>query len=163
MSNLALHRAMNDAGINVVTTDVGDHLVIEAMRERGCSIGGEQSGHIIFMDYVTTGDGIITALHIMKLMKETKRPLHDLAAFMTPFPQKMVNLPIKEKIPLTELAALQSELAALRKSLGGSGRAVVRYSGTENRLRILCETEDPAALDCWIGRLTSAVKKDMGE
>ena len=163
MSNLALHRAMNDAGINVVTTDVGDHLVIEAMRERGCSIGGEQSGHIIFMDYVTTGDGIITALHIMKLMKETKRPLHDLAAFMTPFPQKMVNLPIKEKIPLTELAALQSELAALRKSLGGSGRAVVRYSGTENRLRILCETEDPAALDCWIERLTSAVKKDMGE
>ena len=162
MSNLALHRAMNEAGIGVITTDVGDHLVIEAMRKHGCSIGGEQSGHIIFMDYVTTGDGIITALHIMKLMQESSKSLCELAAFMTPFPQKMVNLAVAEKIPLEKLSNLQNELKIMRQTLGDSGRAVVRYSGTEKRLRILCETEAPDDLDIWIKRLESAVKEDMG-
>lgn len=162
MSNLALHRAMKDAGIDVITTDVGDHLVIEAMRKHQCSIGGEQSGHVIFMDYVTTGDGIITALHIMKLMQERNLPLRELADFMTPFPQKMVNLAVAEKIPLENLSRLQSELALMRQTLGSSGRAVVRYSGTERRLRILCETENPADLDLWLNRLVEAVENDMG-
>ena len=161
MSNLGLIRAMKDAGIDVITTDVGDHLVIEAMREHRCSIGGEQSGHVIFMDYVTTGDGIITALHIMKLMREKSASLHDLADFMTPFPQKMLNLPVTEKKPLAEMASLQRELSAMRDTLGDRGRAVVRYSGTENKLRILCETEEADDLERYLDRLTAAAKHDL--
>ena len=135
MSNLALHRAMKDAGIGVITTDVGDHLVIEAMRKHNCSIGGEQSGHIIFMDHVTTGDGIITALNIMKLMLDTKQPLHELAGFMTPYPQKMINIPVSgSKPPLENLTTLTRELQNFRRTTGETGRAIVRYSGTENKL-----------------------------
>lgn len=158
MSNLALHQAMEKAGIGVITTDVGDHLVIEAMREHRCSIGGEQSGHIIFMDHVTTGDGIITALHIMKLMQEKQKSLAALADFMTPFPQKTVNLQVSAKPPLTGLTALNRELEMFQKENGSSGRAVVRYSGTENKLRILVETEDVSRLEKWSSRLAAAAR-----
>ncbi|MBE6389938.1 MAG: phosphoglucosamine mutase [Lentisphaerae bacterium] len=158
MSNLALHQAMEKAGIGVITTDVGDHLVIEAMREHRCSIGGEQSGHIIFMDHVTTGDGIITALHIMKLMQEKQKSLSALADFMTPFPQKTVNLQVSAKPPLTGLTALNRELEMFQKENGSSGRAVVRYSGTENKLRILVETEDVSRLEKWSSRLAAAAR-----
>ncbi|MCQ2353051.1 MAG: phosphoglucosamine mutase [Victivallaceae bacterium] len=162
MSNLGFHRAMHEAGIDVVTTDVGDHLVIEAMREKHCNVGGEQAGHVIFMDYVTTGDGIITALHVLKLMRKRKKTLRELAAFMTAFPQKMVNLPIREKIPFERLPQLQKVLDDLKKSVASSGRAVVRYSGTENKLRILVEMEDTAALEMWLGKLTDAARKELG-
>ena len=162
MSNLGFHRAMHEAGIDVVTTDVGDHLVIEAMREKHCNVGGEQAGHVIFMDYVTTGDGIITALHVLKLMRKRKKTLRELAAFMTAFPQKMVNLPIREKIPFERLPQLQKVLDDLKKNVASSGRAVVRYSGTENKLRILVEMEDAAALEMWLGKLTDAARKELG-
>ncbi len=162
MSNLGFHRAMHEAGIDVVTTDVGDHLVIEAMREKHCNVGGEQAGHVIFMDYVTTGDGIITALHVLKLMMERKKPLRELAAFMTAFPQKMVNLPIRSKIPFEKLPRLRQVLDDLKRSCGTSGRAVVRYSGTENKLRILVEMEDSAALEMWLGKLTDAARAELG-
>ena len=95
-------------------------------------------------------------------MQESSKSLRELAAFMTPFPQKMVNLAVAEKIPLEKLSNLQNELKIMRQTLGDSGRAVVRYSGTEKRLRILCETEAPDDLDIWIKRLESAVKEDMG-
>jgi len=162
MSNLGLHLAMHKAGINVITTDVGDHLVIEAMREKQCNVGGEQAGHVIFMDYVTTGDGIITALHVLKLMCERRKTLHELAAFMTAFPQKMVNLPIREKIPLDRLPLLKQTLDDLELAVGGTGRAIVRYSGTENKMRILVEMEDPNALDIWLKKLVDAAKKELG-
>lgn len=161
MSNLALHRVMADVGIRVITTDVGDHLVIEAMRKHGCSIGGEQSGHIIFMDHVTTGDGIISALHIMKLMQEKGASLAELASFMTPFPQKMLNIPVIKKIPLENMPLLQSELETLRRELGSGGRAIVRYSGTENKLRILCEAACETDADRWMKRLCIAVTQSM--
>ncbi len=161
MSNLGLVRAMNANGIKVVTTDVGDHHVIEAMREGGYNIGGEQSGHVIFMDYVTTGDGIITALHVLELMKRRGRALRELAAFMEVFPQRMVNVPALEKRPLETLARLQAELACCRKALGVSGRSIVRYSGTENKLRILVEAETGVMVSEWIERLSTAAHGDL--
>lgn len=161
MTNLGFHRAMRNAGIDVMTTGVGDHLVIEAMRKNNCSIGGEQSGHIVFMDFVTTGDGIITALHIMKLMKERDLTLQQLADFMQPFPQKLINLPVACKRELSEMAETQKTLSSLHAALGDSGRAVVRFSGTENKIRILTETADPGELEVWSKKITDAVKKDL--
>ena len=160
MSNLGLHKAMRAAGIGVIVTDVGDHRVIEAMRERGCNLGGEQSGHVIFMDHVTTGDGIITALHVLKLMKENNATLHQCADFMTAFPQQMINLPVREKIPLEELVEVQKlikEVEAL-----GSARAIVRYSGTENKMRILVEAPERETVETWIARLRDAAQKQLG-
>ena len=150
---------MRSAGIGVIVTDVGDHRVIEAMRERGCNLGGEQSGHVIFMDHVTTGDGIITALHVLKLMKDNDSPLRKCADFMTPFPQKMVNLPVREKIPLEELDEVQKlirEVDAL-----GRARAIVRYSGTENKMRILVEAPEESTVDKYIASIREAALRRL--
>ncbi len=163
MSNLGFFRAMEEHGIKIVTTDVGDHNVIEAMREGHFNVGGEQSGHVIFMDYVTTGDGIITALHVLKLMKQRERSLAELADFMSVYPQKMVNLPVREKLPLETLARLQEANAACKVVLGNSGRTMIRYSGTENKLRILVEAPSETLVDEWLEKLTSAAKSELGE
>ena len=160
MSNLGLHKAMKEAGIGVITTDVGDHKVIEAMRERSCNLGGEQSGHIIFMDHVTTGDGIITGLHVLKLMKERDKTLRECAAFMTAFPQKLINLPVREKVPLEELDEVQKLIRDV-ESLG-SARAIVRYSGTENKMRILVEAPDRDTVEVWTKKLVDAAKRRIG-
>ena len=160
MSNLGLHKAMKEAGIGVIVTDVGDHKVIEAMRERSCNLGGEQSGHIIFMDHVTTGDGIITGLHVLKLMKERDKTLRECAAFMTAFPQKLVNLPVREKVPLEELEEVQKLIRDV-ESLG-SARAIVRYSGTENKMRILVEAPERDTVEVWTQKLVDAAKRRIG-
>ena len=159
MSNLGLVEAMTSAGIEVVTTDVGDHNVIEAMRADGSNVGGEQSGHVIFMDYVTTGDGIITALHVLKLMQRCGKSLKELAGFMSVFPQKLVNVPVTEKIPLDEIPALVAVRRECESALGDSGRTIIRYSGTENKLRILVEARRQSDLDYWVERLTAAVRR----
>ncbi len=153
MSNLGFIAAMQQAGIHTKITDVGDHHVIEAMQAEGYNVGGEQSGHIIFMDYVTTGDGVITALHILSLMKRRNAPLLDLANFMTPWPQQLINIKVKEKIPLATLTELLLEQAACDAALCGRGRQIIRYSGTENKLRILVEAQTQAELDHWLERL----------
>ena len=160
MSNLGLHRAMQEAGIGVIVTDVGDHRVIEAMREKGCNLGGEQSGHVIFMDHVTTGDGIITALHVLKLMKQSGRSLRDCAGFMTAFPQKHLNLPVREKRPLEEIEELRQLVREVEKL--GSARALVRYSGTENTMRILVEAPELEVVETWSRRIFDAAKRLLG-
>lgn len=161
MSNLGLHRAMKANGIAVEVTDVGDRYVIERMRAGGFNIGGEQSGHIIFSDYATTGDGIISALHVLKLMVETKKPLAELADFMTVFPQKICSLPVKRKTPLAELPLLSGAIAAAAEELGDAGRTIVRYSGTENKIRILVEAEDEEAVVRWADRLCAAATQEL--
>jgi len=161
MSNLGLHRAMKKNGIKVEVTDVGDRYVIERMREGGFSVGGEQSGHIIFMDYATTGDGIMTALNVLKLMVRTGKPLKDLASFMDVFPQEIKSLKIARKVPLAELPLLSKVMEECKTTLGDSGRTIVRYSGTENKIRLLVEAEDSAAVPVWIARLTEAVEKEL--
>ena len=161
MSNLGLSRAMKQMGIRVEVTDVGDRYVIERMRAGGFNVGGEQSGHIIFMDYATTGDGIISALHVLKLMKESGKPLAELAGFMTVFPQELCSFAVARKTPLDELSLLPAEIAACRAALGESGRTIVRYSGTENKIRILVEAEAEADVKHWIDHLSAAARREL--
>lgn len=161
MSNLGLRQALEQAGIEVIVTDVGDHRVIEAMRERKCNLGGEQSGHVIFMDYVTTGDGIITALHVLRIMKEQQKSLRELTGFMTAFPQKQLNLTTAAKIPLQQLPELTSLLRQLEASDPGNLRALVRWSGTENKLRILVEAPEVSTVEHWSSKLFDTAKKSL--
>lgn len=161
MSNLGLMRAMKQAGINVEVTDVGDRYVIERMRGGSFNVGGEQSGHIIFMDYATTGDGIISALHVLKLMKQTGKPLAELAGFMNVFPQEIRSFGVARKTPFAELSRLPAEIDACREALGESGRTIVRYSGTENKIRILVEAEQSDDVRVWIKRLSAAAREEL--
>mgnify|MGYP001111312932 CR=1 FL=1 len=161
MSNLGLHRAMKQADIKVEVTDVGDRYVIERMREQGFNIGGEQSGHIIFMDYATTGDGIISALHVLEYMKRSNKSLSKLASFMTVFPQKISSFAVKRKVPLKDLTLLPAAIAECERCLGDSGRTIVRYSGTENKIRILVEAETAANVTLWIDKLSAAAKTEL--
>ena len=162
ISNLGLHKAMNAAGIKVEITDVGDRYVIDRMKEGNFNVGGEQSGHIIFMDYATTGDGLISALHVLKYMKETGKRLSELAGFMEIFPQKMLSLPVSAKKPLEELPLLTKTIRECEKALDGTGRSIVRYSGTENKIRLLVEAAKSADVDLWLKRLSDAARKEIG-
>ena len=161
MSNMGLHEAMSKHGIRVVATDVGDRYVIDSMRANGYSLGGEKSGHLIFHDFVTTGDGIISALQVMRLMKTSGTPLSALADCMTEFPQRMVSLPVAEKKPFAELPRLTAAIAAAEAGLGTKGRVIVRYSGTEPKIRLLVEARDTALVDTWLAHLTDAVKAEL--
>lgn len=162
MSNTGLQQAMKDAGIKVELTEVGDRYVIERMKEGNYNVGGEQSGHIIFMDYATTGDGLISALHVLKYMKTSDKKLSDLASFMQVYPSKLISLPVIEKIPLEELNILPEIINHCSASLGCSGRVSVRYSGTENKIRILVEARANADVEKWSNQLVNAVKNEIG-
>ena len=161
MSNLGLLKAMEAAGINVEITGVGDRYVIECMRENGYNIGGEQSGHIIFMDYVTTGDGIITALHVLKHMIGAGKPLAELTGFMTEYPQVIKSIKVKEKKPIEQVTPLADIIGECEKSLSGRGRTVVRYSGTENKIRILVEAESDALVTAWVDRISNVIQQEL--
>jgi phosphoglucosamine mutase len=142
MSNLGLERAMANAGIKVIRTPVGDRYVLERMIKEDCNFGGEQSGHIIFLDYNTTGDGLITVLQVLALMKKTGRTLSDLAACVTLLPQVLVNVKVRERRELATLPGYTQCLSRVEKRLKGSGRVLIRYSGTESAVRIMIEGED---------------------
>jgi phosphoglucosamine mutase len=162
MSNLGLIEAMNKAGIKVDVTDVGDRQVIERMRKTGANVGGEKSGHVILMDHATTGDGIITAMQILTLLKQKNTTLAELADCMKEYPQKLVSLKVKARKPLESLPTLSRVIKRAREDLGNQGRLIVRYSGTENKIRLLVEARVPKAVDAWIKALTLAVHKDLG-
>ncbi len=162
MSNLGLHEAMRKHGIRVLTTQVGDRHVIEALRANGNSFGGENSGHLIFADHATTGDGILSALQVLRMMKRRNAPLAELAACMDEYPQKLVNLPISAKPPLESLPGLQSLMAEADAVFGENGRQIIRYSGTEKKIRILVEHKDAATVEEWIGKFSDAVAKELG-
>ncbi len=161
MSNLGLIDAMNQAGIQVEITAVGDRYVIERMKELNLNLGGEQAGHLIFHDYATTGDGIISALHVLKLMKTKDKPLSELAAFMEEYPQVLSSIPVRKRVPVETLPLLSGTIAEAEKELGANGRVVVRYSGTENKIRLLVEAKSQDAVKRWNAKLTDAVKKEL--
>ena len=161
MSNLGLHRAMKSAGVKVEVTDVGDRYVIERMRAGNFNIGGEQSGHLIFMDYATTGDGIMSALHVLGLMTRTGKPLKELASFMNVFPQEIRSLAVDRKVPLTDLDLLPKKIRECETKLGESGRTIVRYSGTENKIRILVEAESKRDVAFWSEELCKAAEQEL--
>jgi phosphoglucosamine mutase len=142
MSNLGLERALNQMGVRLLRTQVGDRHVVEAMRQRNLNLGGEQSGHLIFLDHNTTGDGILSTLMLLSVMLNENRSLSDLADVMEVYPQVLLNIPVKHKTPLENLSDLNRTIQAVETDMGDRGRVLIRYSGTENKLRIMVEGED---------------------
>ncbi|CAO5175341.1 phosphoglucosamine mutase [Frankia sp. AiPs1] len=148
MSNLGLRHAMREAGISVVTTPVGDRYVLEAMRAGGYALGGEQSGHVVFLDHATTGDGLLTALRLLGRVAETGQPLAELAKVMTRLPQVLVNVRGVDRTQVGSSSALRAAVAEAEAELGDAGRVLLRPSGTEPLVRVMVEAEtDHAARD----------------
>ena len=163
LSNLGLHEAMRDAGIGVVTTPVSDRYVIEALRKDGLSFGGENSGHLIFADYATTGDGILSALQVLRMMRNKGATLADLAQGMREYPQSLVNMKVQAKVALEKLSRLQETLAKADAAFGQTGRHLIRYSGTENKLRILVEHREQGEVERWSKLFADAVVADFAD
>jgi len=139
MSNLGLSVAFKEMGIKNVTTKVGDRYVLEEMIKNGSVIGGENSGHVIFKEHQTTGDGILTALQLLSVMKKEKKSLSELSKIMKTFPQVLINVKVKRKAPLEEIPELKSIISEVEKELAGKGRVLVRYSGTQSVCRVMLE------------------------
>jgi phosphoglucosamine mutase len=162
MSNLGLIEAMRNHGIKVETTAVGDRNVIECIRKNGYSFGGENSGHLIFAEHSTTGDGIMSALQIIRLMKERNATLAQLSSVMTEYPTQLVNLPTKSKPAIGSLKKLNALMEEATGDFGDQGRHLIRYSGTENKIRVLVEHRDSEQVNLWVSRFTDAIKEEIG-
>ena len=162
MSNLGLEIALKEAGIKLIRTAVGDRYVVEEMLKGGYNLGGEQSGHVVFMDYNTTGDGIITALQVLSIMKRKGRKLSALGKVMTTYPQVLVNVTVREKKEIMNVPALAEKVRMAEASLDGTGRILIRYSGTEPKLRIMAEGSDKAFIEGMVHDLAGAVQKELG-
>jgi len=163
MSNLGLERAMKARGGQVLRTNVGDRYVVEAMRGGGYSFGGEQSGHLIFLDHATTGDGIVAALQVLAIMIEEGRPLSELwQAAMQRVPQVLHNQTFVARKPIESMPAMQLCSSKIEKALGDRGRVLVRWSGTEAKLRVMVEGEDEAQINAYAKEILAAAGKDLG-
>jgi phosphoglucosamine mutase len=141
---------------------VGDKYVLEEMLRRGAVLGGEQSGHVIFSEYATTGDGLLTALRVMEIVRDSGRSLDTLAAEISNYPQKLVNIRVKHKRPLAELESVQAEIRAAESEFNGSGRVVVRFSGTEPLARVMIEAKTDEEVEKWTGRIADAIRAELG-
>ncbi len=161
-SNLGLDQAVEKAGGKVVRVPVGDRNVLHKMRELGATLGGENSGHIILGDINWCGDGLLAALRICKILVQSKRSLTDWANETRLLPQFLCNMKVAKKLPLTQCPALSAEIARLEKHLKGQGRVMVRYSGTESKIRLLVEAQSQAEVDAAIEALKMAAEKDLG-
>jgi len=162
MSNIGLEIALREAGMGIVRCPVGDKYVMEEMLRRGLSLGGEQSGHVIFADYLFTGDGMATALSVLRVMAASGRRLADLASEMTAYPQVLMNLRVKEKVDLSTVPAVAAVMQSIETRLEGNGRLLVRYSGTEPLLRVMLEGRDQAEIRNWGQEIIDAVKQHVG-
>ncbi len=162
MSNMGLDLAIRNAGGKVVRTQVGDRYVVEEMVRGNYNLGGEQSGHTVFLDYNTTCDGILTALQLLAIMKRRERPLDELVKVMEPFPQVLYNVEVREKKDLSGIPEIEQRIRTIERSLENSGRLLIRYSGTEPLLRIMVEGEDEKKLHEVARDLVELVKKHLG-
>lgn len=160
MSNLGLELAMKRAGGKLVRTAVGDRYVVEEMRRGGYNLGGEQSGHLVFLDHATTGDGIVAALRVLAVMVKQQKPLSELARVMTKSPQVLVNTAVERKIPLNQLPGVSKMIADVEAQLGEQGRVLVRYSGTESKIRVMIEGPNQAQLAVWANDIAEALAKE---
>jgi phosphoglucosamine mutase len=161
MSNIGLEIALKNAGIDIVRCAVGDKYVMEEMMRRDLSLGGEQSGHIIFSDYLFTGDGLATSLNVLRTMAASGRSLADLAAELTMYPQVLMNVRVKERVDLKTLPSVAEVMSAVESRLAGNGRLLVRYSGTEPLLRVMLEGQDEAEIRKWGQEIVDAVKEAL--
>jgi phosphoglucosamine mutase len=162
MSNIGLEIALRDAGIGLVRCAVGDKYVMEEMLRRNLSLGGEQSGHVIFSEYLFTGDGLATSLNVLRTMAATRRTLADLAADLTAYPQVLMNLRVHQRVDLKTIPEVAAVLADVESRLQGNGRLLVRYSGTEPLLRVMLEGRDESEIRRWGQQIIDAVKQHLG-
>ncbi len=162
MSNLGLELCLRDRGIRMLRTKVGDRYVVEAMRQGGYNLGGEQSGHIVFLDYNTTGDGILSALQVLNVMVMTGKPLSELKRIMRKLPQVLINLRVAKRTPISECPGLLKAMRGQEERLGESGRILLRYSGTEPVLRIMVEALDPGLMHDVAQALKEAALRELG-
>ena len=162
MSNLGLRDSLSEDGIALEQTQVGDRHVLERMRESDFSFGGENSGHLIFSDFATTGDGIVSALMVLSFIKDSGKSLAELADCMTEYPQVLVNMPVSKKPPLEEVPEIMAAIDAANEALGNNGRTLVRYSGTEKKLRVLVEAKDADQANFHNAAILAAAKKAIG-
>jgi phosphoglucosamine mutase len=162
MSNFGLGHAITEAGGKVIKTDVGDRYVVERMLRDNYNVGGEQSGHIVFLDYNTTGDGMITALQVLALMKKTGKSLKELASCMKRFPQSLINIPVKRKEPFENVPKIHERIKKAEEKLGEAGRILVRYSGTESLARVMVEGLDEAEIGEIAGSVASIIEETLG-
>jgi phosphoglucosamine mutase len=161
MSNIGLEIALRQAGIEMVRTPVGDKYVAEVIASRGCSLGGEQSGHVIFADYLFTGDGIVTALSVLRAMADAGRELADLASGYVRFPQVLVNVRVGRKVPVEDVPAIAEAMRSVEERLAGQGRLLVRYSGTEPLLRVMLEGRDQQEIQGWAEEIADTARREL--
>jgi phosphoglucosamine mutase len=162
MSNLGLELAMRKAGGTLLRAAVGDRYVMEKMLAGGYNLGGEQSGHIIFLDHNTTGDGLISALQVLAVMKQTGKPLSELAQCMTTYPQILVNIKVRERRDLALIPEIVKHMTEIEQKLDGTGRLLVRYSGTEPKIRVMIEGEDETEIKALAEDLAEIIKEKLG-
>jgi len=163
MSNMGLEAALKRSGIRMLRAQVGDKYVLEEMISTGATLGGEQSGHILFRDMdTTTGDGILTALRVMEVMARAGKPIAELVGDMKVFPQRIENVKVREKLPMDQLPAVMETIRAAESELDGNGRVVVRYSGTEKLARVMVEAESEVAMERHVKSIAAALQKAIG-
>jgi phosphoglucosamine mutase len=163
MSNLGLDLAMKERGIKVVHTQVGDRYVVEEMARHGYNLGGEQSGHLIFLDYNTTGDGVLSALQVLAVTKREGKKLSELASIMTPFPQVLLNVPVRRKKDPHQIPEVAGLIKKIQGVLGERGRILVRPSGTENLIRVMVEGENEKEISAYAQEISGCIRKNMEE
>jgi phosphoglucosamine mutase len=161
MSNIGLEIALRDAGIDIVRCPVGDKYVMEEMMRRDIALGGEQSGHVIFSEYLFTGDGLATSLNVLRTVGATGRALSDLASELTTYPQVLVNVRVARKVDLHTVPEVAQVMSAVESRLAGNGRLLIRYSGTEPLLRIMIEGQDQREIAAWADEIADAVKQHL--
>jgi phosphoglucosamine mutase len=163
MANLGLDASLTEAGIRVVKTQVGDRYVHEEMTRIGANVGGEQSGHLLFLDHAPTGDGILSALALLSVVRETGEPLASLATCLRKFPQVLVNVPVRTKPPLDSLPALVARVSEFESEMNGAGRVLLRYSGTESLARIMIEGADAERIRVMAAELGALIRAELGD
>jgi phosphoglucosamine mutase len=162
MSNLGLERALERDGIRLLRTPVGDKYVLEEMVRAGAVLGGEQSGHVIFRQFATTGDGLLTALHILEIARNASAGLDKLTAGLEIYPQRLQNVRVRERRALHELTEVAREIAECQREFGSAGRVLVRFSGTEPLARVMVEGPDLARVDEFTDRIAAAIRNEIG-
>lgn len=162
MSNLGFHKGLEELGIKSIQTAVGDRYVVEEMKNNGYNLGGEQSGHVIFLDYNTTGDGLLSGIQLVNIMKETKKPLSELAKEMKKYPQKLENVMVSDKYHVTVNENVKAIIQEVESEMAGNGRILVRPSGTEPLVRVMAEAPTEEKCEEYVNRIVEVVEKEMG-
>ncbi|MEC6748720.1 phosphoglucosamine mutase [Marinilactibacillus sp. XAAS-LB27] len=162
MSNIGFYKAIEEHDLESVKTKVGDRYVVEEMLKNGYNLGGEQSGHVVFLDYHTTGDGLLTGVQLLNVMKQTGKKLSELAEEVVTYPQKLVNIPVTDKHNVMDNIAIKTIIEEVEAEMAGNGRVLVRPSGTESLLRVMAEAETEEAVVNYVERIANVVREELG-